>query len=66
MMQHPGDTWRGGPATADWEKALQNLWVDLASFLVGVVVLGDKISFISKSSLQKLRQLPRIGQSMGA
>lgn len=65
MMQHPENTWRGGPATADWEKALQNL-VDLASFLVGVVVLGDKISLIPKSSLQKMRQLPRSGQGMGA
>lgn len=49
-----------GAATADWEKALQSLWVDLASFLLGVVVLGDKISFVPKSSLQRQGSCPEL------
>lgn len=50
----------GMSATADWEKALQSLWVELASFLVGVVVLGDKISFVPKSSLQRRGSCPEL------
>jgi hypothetical protein len=58
---HGGGGGRGGmSATADWEKALQSPWVELASFLVGVVVLGDKISFVPKSSLQRRGSCPEL------